>query len=91
MANRQRLPNRSNDRVRTQLEILARRAGELADRVAVGDLSFIEAVDLAYSAAVWAGLPKAIDKSELITNNLTGDDLVQWTLAAAFATARRPA
>lgn len=79
------------DRVRTQLEMLARRAGELADRVAAGDLAFIDAVDMAYSAAVWAGLPEAIDKAELVTNNITGEDVVQATLAAAFANARRPA
>ena len=89
MANR--LSNRANDRVRTQLQNLARRAGELADRVAAGTLEFIDAVDLAYSAAVWADLPEAIDRSELVTNNITGDDIVQQVLAAAFATVRAPA
>jgi hypothetical protein len=62
-----------------QLEILARRSLELADRVAAGELAFIEAVDLAYSAACWAGLVETI-----------GDDIIQATLAAAFANARRP-
>ena len=79
------------DRVRTQLKNLACRAGELADRVDAGELGFLDAVDLAYSAAVWAGLPEAIDKSELVTNNITGDDLVQRVLAAGFANTRRPA
>jgi hypothetical protein len=62
-----------------QLEILALRSLELADRAATGELPFIEAVDLAYSAAQWAGLPESV-----------GDDIVQATLAAAFANARRP-
>jgi hypothetical protein len=61
-----------------QLEILARRSLELADRVAAGELKFIDAVDLAYSAAAWAGLVETL-----------GDDVVQATLAAAFANARR--
>jgi hypothetical protein len=85
----------SADRVRTQLKILACRAGELADRVDAGELGFLDAVDLAHSAAVWADLPNAIDASGLIDRNkhgaMTGDDVVQATLAAAFATARRPA
>ena len=74
-----------------QLEILALRSLELADRVAAGDLGFLDAVDLAYSAAVWADLPNAIDKSGLITGTSTGDDIVQATIAAAFANARKPA
>jgi hypothetical protein len=73
-----------------QLEVLALRGIELADRVAAGQLRFLDAVDLAYEAAVWAGLPEAIDKSGLIAGILTGDDIVQATLAAAFANARRP-
>lgn len=73
-----------------QLEILALRSLELADQVAAGQKSFLEAVDLAYDAAVWVGLPKAIDKSGLIDKSITGDDIVQATLAAAFANARRP-
>jgi hypothetical protein len=63
-----------------QLEILAQRSTELAERVAAGELMFIDAVDLAYSAAVWAGLVETI-----------GDDKVQAVLAAAFAKARPPA
>ena len=65
-------------RATRQLEILALRSLELADQVAEGRLGFLDAVDLAYEAACWAGLVKAV-----------GDDVVQATLAAAFANARR--
>jgi hypothetical protein len=63
-----------------QLEILALRTIEIADRVAAHELGFIDGVDLAFSAAVWAGLTDSI-----------GDDVVQFTLAACFANARMPA
>jgi hypothetical protein len=66
-------------RVTQQLEILALRSRELADQVAAGQLKFIDAVDAAYESAQWAGLVKSV-----------GDDVVQATLAAAFANARRP-
>jgi hypothetical protein len=62
----------------------------LADQVAAGQIRFLEAVDLAYDAAVWAGLPKAIDESGLIDQSITSDDIVQATMAAAFANARGP-
>jgi hypothetical protein len=62
-----------------QLEILALRSLELADRVAAGEIAFLDAVDLGYEAAVWSGLTETV-----------GDDIVQATLAAAFANARRP-
>jgi hypothetical protein len=68
------------DRASRQLEILALRSLELADQVADGRLHFLDAVDLAYEAALWSGLVEAV-----------GDDIVQATLAAAFANARRPA
>jgi hypothetical protein len=78
--------------IQRQLEILALRSLELADRVAAGEIGFLDAVDLAYEAAVWSGLPNAIEASGLVDNSiLTGDDVVQATLAAAFANARRPA
>jgi len=67
------------NRVSKQLEILALRSLELADQVADGQLRFLDAVDLAYEAAVWSGLVKTV-----------GDDIVQATLAAAFANARPP-
>lgn len=63
-----------------QLEILALRSLELADRVAAGKIGFLDAIDLAYEAAVWSGLSEAV-----------GDHVVQATLAAAFANAKRPA
>ena len=62
-----------------QLEILALRSTELADRVAAGEIAFLDAVDIAYDAAVWSGLTSTV-----------GDDIVQATLAAAFANARSP-
>jgi hypothetical protein len=61
-----------------QLERLALRTLELADRVAAGEIAFFDAVDIAYDAAVWSGLTSTV-----------GDDIVQATLAAAFANARR--
>lgn len=83
-----------NPKITRQLEVLAVRAGELADRVNAGDLSLIDAVDLAASAAVWADLPNTIDASGLIDRNksgaATGVDVVQQVLAAAFAKVRRP-
>jgi hypothetical protein len=57
-----------------QIELFAIRANELADRVNHGSMSFIDAVDMAYSAAIWSGLVDAV-----------GDDVVQKVLAAAFA------
>jgi hypothetical protein len=66
-------------RASRQLEIFARRALDLADQVAAGQLRFLDAVDMAYDAACWSGLVKAV-----------GDDIVQFTLAAAFANARSP-
>jgi hypothetical protein len=62
-----------------QLELLAVRAGQLADRVAAGQMQFLDAVDMAYSAAAFVGLVDDV-----------GDDVVQAVLAAAFATARAP-
>lgn len=78
-------------KVTRQLEVFALRCGQLADRSATGELKFLDAVDLAYSAAIWADLPKAIEASGLIdTKVIGGDDIVQATLVAAFANARRP-
>lgn len=55
------------------LELLFNRSCILAERVAIGDIPFIEAVDMAYSAAALGGL---VDH--------WGDDAVQTVLAAAF-------
>jgi hypothetical protein len=61
------------DFIATQLRLLAIRASELADQVTRNELGFIDAVDLAYSAAQWSGL-----------TDRAGDDAVQKILAAAF-------
>jgi hypothetical protein len=55
------------------LELLFERATALAERSENGSLPFIEAVDMAYSAAEWSGL---VDRF--------GDDVVQLVLADAF-------
>jgi hypothetical protein len=65
-----RVPRGTNPKLIRHLELLA----EPADRVASHELRFLDAVDLAYDAAVWSGLTEAV-----------GDDLVQARLAAAFA------
>jgi hypothetical protein len=62
-----------------QLEIFALRSLELADRAAAGEIAFLDAVDIAYDAAVWSGLTTTV-----------GDGIVQATMAAAFANAKRP-
>jgi hypothetical protein len=96
MIAQQRLPNRrdtgshregarSVQRITHQIEILALRSIELADRVAAGEIKFLDAVDLAYDAALWADLPV------INTDKITGDDIVQATIAAAFANAKAPA
>lgn len=66
------------ERASRQLELFALRSLGLADRVAAGEIAFLDAVDIAYDAAVWSGLTDTV-----------GDDIVQATLAAAFANARR--
>ena len=72
-------PTQAEKRAARRLEILALRSLELADRVAEGSIKFIDAVDVAYEAAVWSGLVDEV-----------GDDIVQACLAAAFANARMP-
>ena len=62
------------DFTKRQLELFAIRCGALADRVAAGNLSFLDAVDFAYSAAEFAGLVET-----------AGDVAVQKIMAAAFA------
>jgi hypothetical protein len=70
-------------KVTRQLEVFAQRCFELADRAAACQIKFLDAVDLAYSAAIWVDLPNAIEASGLIdTKVITGDDIVQATLAA---------
>jgi len=57
-----------------QLELFAIRCSELADRVAAGNLAFLDAIDFAYTAADFAGLVES-----------AGDDAVQKIMAAAFS------
>jgi hypothetical protein len=56
-----------------QLALFSERARVLAERVAAGQLGFIDAVDMAYDAAIWSGLADSV-----------GGDKVQAALAAAF-------
>jgi hypothetical protein len=60
-----------------QLELFGVRCGELAAQALAGQIPFIDAVDMAYSAAIWAGI---VDSA--------GDDVVQAIMANAFADAR---
>jgi hypothetical protein len=62
------------------LKIFANRCLDLADRVAEHRISFLDAIDIAYEAATWSGLVDEV-----------GDDIIQFTMAACFANARRPA
>jgi hypothetical protein len=59
------------------LDILAARCGTLADRVKRQELSFIDAVDMAYTAADFAGLIESY-----------GEDKIQDVMANAFMGAR---
>jgi hypothetical protein len=56
-----------------QLELLALRSFNFADRVDAGEIRFLDAIDVLYDGAVASGLVDAV-----------GDDVVQATLAAAF-------
>jgi hypothetical protein len=62
------------------LHILFERSCTLADRVEAGELGFLDAVDLAWSAAEFAGI---VDR--------VGPDLVQHVLACAFMGIRKSA
>jgi hypothetical protein len=59
-----------------QLTLFAARCRELADRVAAGQIKFIDAIDMAYSAAIWSGLVDHV-----------GDDAVQHVMALCFRSA----
>jgi hypothetical protein len=56
-----------------RLDLFAVRCRDLRDQVVDGRMSFIDAVDMAYSAAVWSGLADDV-----------GDDQVQHLMAVAF-------
>jgi hypothetical protein len=55
------------------VELFAAKCAELADRVRAGNLGFIDATDMAYSAACWSGLV-----------DLIGDDEIQKIMTVAF-------
>jgi hypothetical protein len=65
---------------RDPLEILHERSCTLANRVEACELSFLDAIDIAWTAAEFAG-----------TVDRVGPDLVQQVLAAAFMHTRRDA
>jgi hypothetical protein len=60
-----------------QLELLALRSFQLADRVASGELQFLDAVDVAFDSAVASGLADKV-----------GYDVIQVVLATAFKKVR---
>jgi hypothetical protein len=62
-----------------QLKLFTVRCAELAQRVARKEVAFLDAIDVAYDAAIWSGLADNV-----------GDDAVQAAMAAAFLNARRP-
>ena len=64
---------------RHQLILFERRCQTLVHQVRCNQLQFIDAVDMAYQAAVWSGLV-----------DVAGDDLVQATMARAFMQVPRP-
>jgi hypothetical protein len=66
-----------DNRQAKQIELLALRSFELADRVASGELQFLDAVDVAFDAAVASGLADAV-----------GDDIIQAVLSTAFEKVR---
>jgi hypothetical protein len=57
-----------------QMKLFTIRCTQLADRVMANQIAFVDAVDVAYEAAIWSGLAQSI-----------GDDGVQIIMAAAFA------
>ena len=59
------------------LDLLYERCCTLADRVDTGEIGFIDAVDMGWEAAAFAG-----------TVDRVGPDLVQHVLACAFMDAR---
>jgi hypothetical protein len=62
------------------LDLLFERCCTLADRVDAGEIGFIDAVDMAWEAAEFAG-----------TIARVGPDLVQWVVGCAFVGTKRAA
>jgi len=71
--------NKSFEPHRQRLDLFGTRCRELVERINVGSISFIDGVDLAYSAAIWSGL----------VDDVT-DDAVQAVMAQAFMRVRPP-
>jgi len=69
----------ADDFTSRQLELFAERCRELAERVNLDLISFIDAIDMAYSAATWSGLSDSV-----------GDHTVQAVMRNAFMGARHP-
>lgn len=67
----------AQSRASRRLEVFARRCLDLADRVAEHRIAFLDAIDIAYEAATWAGLVDEV-----------GDAVIQACMAACFANAR---
>jgi hypothetical protein len=63
-----------------QIELLTLHATMLAERVEIGQIGFIDAVDIAYQAALAAGMDQTV-----------GDDQVQAVLHFCFGPARAAA
>jgi hypothetical protein len=63
-----------------QAELFAIKCCEFAERVAAGQIAFLDAVDLLHDAAVSSGLVDSV-----------GDDAVQKIMAAAFGNIGREA
>jgi hypothetical protein len=68
------------DRAAAQLQLFAIRCADMVERIAAREITFLDGVDMLYSAAVWSGL---IDN--------VGDDAVQLVLFAAFSPLQREA
>lgn len=64
---------------RQRLALFAVRCRQMVERVNVGAIPFIWAVDALYEAALWSGLVDDV-----------GDDIVQEVMAEAFMGAHRP-
>jgi hypothetical protein len=75
-----------------QLRLLRLRALELAERVRSGELPLIDAVDLAYDAAVAAGMLETLPTYTTPAGSIiVPDDLIQMVLAQCFGPARKAA
>jgi hypothetical protein len=68
-----------SNRTSAQLQLFAIRCSDMVDRIAAGEIGFIDGIDMLYSAAIWSGLVDNV-----------GDDEVQLVMAAAFGPYREP-